>query len=231
MCQRERPRALVTPEQTIAMQYLLNQLQRGQTPYTGDFNITPDDYLRRFMEYSGDLGFDTSGLEELARTGAPFNQEEMFAKQRELAEGAATKALEQKLAEMEKFGAKYSSPAVAAATKEAATVKAQTELGILQQMAQEHAAAQQRRLAASQLLLQGIDAMRSLGVDAARVYVAGKQFEKGMQYEEFKRMYPDVYQLATAIFGRNVDYYIKQRPDYISTVLSIIGLIVAKKVA
>lgn len=221
-----RPQPLLTPEQQQAAQLLLRQAQMGQTPYSGGFNVTPQGLEELFSTLAaGRLPEEVSGLSEIAKTGAPVSMTEAFQKQRELAQTAATRAFEDALAQAARFGAKYSSPGVAAAAREAANVQAQSELSILQQVAQAEERARQRQLEASQLILNAVNAARSLGVDAARVLTAAKQFEVGMDYEEFKRQYPDVYQLLGMLWGRNVDFYIKQRPSMVGPILGVVGTV------
>lgn len=234
MCKKDnQPKVLLTPEQQAAQSFLANYMMQGQTPYTGSFDIlTPEarDFLTSLLKSGTEgYGLPTDVAEEMKRmalTGKPVSNEEAFQQQRRVAELASTRAMENALAQFGKYGAKYSTPALGAATRAAAEVQAQSELDILKQVAASQEAARQRQLAATQVLLQGAQTARALGVDAARLIEAANQFKAGMDYEEFKRRYPDVYSVAASVFGRNVDFYMRQKPDYTALALTVIGGII-----
>jgi hypothetical protein len=222
---------MLTPEQQQAQQMLLQMAQQGPPRYTGSFDVQPEILQQFFGQLSqGQLPLmdenSLAALRGLAQTGAPVDLTPMFQQQREIARQAATEAVQQVLGQMSQAGAKYSSIAAQQAAKAAGQVQAQTELGILQQAAQAQEAARARQLQALQTLAQVGQAATALGLDAARIEMAAKQFQAGMNYEDFKRQYQDVYQLLGVLWGRNVDFYLRQKPDYVAAALPILGAIV-----
>jgi len=214
------------PEQQDAMNYLLNYAKGGQTPYSGDFNINSD-YL---TNYGNELKSDPYGSLEflqnlVANGGNPVDQTASFAKQRDVATNAATRAAADVLSKAAKSGAAYSSSAAGAAAERAGEVKAQSEANILQQEAKAQEAARQRQIAGAQILVQFKTLMDQGLLNAARLDMAAKQYEAGMNYEEFKRMYPDIYKVLESIWGRNVDFYSQTTPNGLGNLLNFAGAV------
>jgi len=209
----------LTDEQKEAEGLLMDKARAGQTPYSGDFNISSD-FLNMFKDlYSGPGYGQTDFLKKVMDTGMPVDRTELFQKQREIAGTAADKAKARVLSDAAKAGARYSTPAAAAATQAASEVRAKSEANILQQIAQAEEMAKQRQMAGAQLLQQFQLAQEQGLLNASRIDEAAKQWEKGMDYEEFKRMHPDVYKLLLSIWGRNVDFTMEHKPTAFGNLL------------
>lgn len=226
----------LTPQQQTAQDMLLSQARRGQQPFAGSFDITPASLASLQNQMGSDDPFNLNqfGMEELMRemmgTGAPVDQTASFAAQRKVAEEAAQRAVENVLARSGQAGVRYGSPTMGAAAREGASVAAQAEANILSQVAQAQEQAQQRRIQAAQLTAGIQQSAMALNVDMAKIEMAAKQFEQGMRYEEFKRMYPDVYQLLLSVWGRNVDMVLEQAPDRLGQILGFVGPILGAAV-
>jgi len=214
----------ILPEQREALNLLLGYARGGQRPYGGDFNIDFSS-MPGWDALMGSLTGDFLGLggEDALRgliAGDTTDISKLVETQRKLADTAAKQAAGQVLAGAAKGGGRYSSSAAAAAAQAAGNVKAGVEAKILDLQRQMLENAKQRQIAALQLLSRVRMAQEQGILDAARLQAAAKQWQKGMEYEEFKRMYPDVYKMLLVIFGRNIDFYTQKNPSLLSWALA-----------
>lgn len=232
----------VTPTQDIAGRMLLDAARGGSRlqnePYLGSFDITPDvlkgvagagdttSWLTSVLGIPGATGTGET-LEEMVKTGAPTDIGALLTQWAKVGGIDALRAGEQVSERARQAGSALgpvSRQAVGAATAEVA------ERGKLEASKMTAAlleAATQRRLQAAQLVTQIGTTAKQLGLDQARIELAANQFKAGMNYEEWKRMNPDVYQLAAAVWGKNVDTLVQQAPDQFGQFLSAIGPIIA----
>lgn len=213
----------ILPEQQGALDMMMSYAKQGQTPYTGDFNVSPD--MLAFFNKA--LTEDTFGvgtaLQTFMNSGQPVDQTAEFQKERQVAETAATKASSDVIAKAQAAGAGYSSVAAGEAARAGAEVKSQAELDILGKITTAKENAANRQVQAIGLASQFVTAMRQQMIYASQVELAANEFSKGMTYQEFQRMHPDVYQILQSIWGRNVDYVVQNQPTALGNFLQFAG--------
>ncbi len=227
---------MTTPKQRQAESMLMSKAMQGQATYNPNdpanqkFNVTPAGWDAFIESLANPESSDTLGLYDYLRgaiaTGNPVDQTASFQAQRAVAETAATRSAENVMGRAGQTGAKYGSAAAGAATAAAGSVQQQAEAAILQQVVAAEEAAQQRRQAASQLAASVLQANKALQLDAARISTSINQFNAGMNYEEWKRVNPDVYQLLQAVWGRQVDQLVQNQQGWLGPALQVVGTIV-----
>lgn len=217
------------PQQQEAVNALMDYARQGQTPYGGDFNVTPDILQALMGAYKSGEGF--AGLEGPLKEGmsSGFNvaTDEFAKSQRALADTAINKAVQKVMAEAAGGGSKYSSAAATRAARAGGEVQAQAENEILKQVIAARENAANRRTQLIGVAGQLTQAFQQFGVDIAKLQMAANQFQEGMSYEEFKRMHPDVYQIMLQVFGKDVDSVIQQEPNAFGKLTSFLAPIVS----
>jgi len=215
------------PEQQDALNQMLSYARGGQTPYKGDFNVSPEmlSYFTKALN-EDTLGVGTA-LQTFMDSGQPVDQTAAFQKERHVAETAATKASSNVVAKAQAAGAGYSSVAAGEAARAGAEVRSQAELDILGKVATAKENAATRQVQALGLASQFVSATRAQMISASQVELAAKQFQEGMNYQEFQRMHPDVYKVLETIWGKNVDWVVQNQPNAMGNFLQFAGTVAA----
>lgn len=146
-----------------------------------------------------------------------------------LAKAAESGTLEYqtRLAEASQAGNPFSSASRAAATRAAASMNLEGRIAAAKERAQQMAADLQLEAQSAQLLIGATEAAGRLGLTAAQLRTAALQFEAGLSWEEWKQRNPGAYQVATALWGRNVDFVGEKKASWVGPALMAIGGILA----
>lgn len=221
----------LTPEQQTAQRELLNTALQGQQSYGGNFDITPD-VLSGYMDLVTQPGGEglNDFLNRAMETGLPTELGESATQARRVADAAARRAAVGTLAEGSKYGGKFSTQAAGTAGQRAAEVAAQAELAILQERERSQQLARQRQLAAADIASRLGQAAQQGVLNVAQLELAANQWQEGMDYEEWKRQNPDVYQILESIWGRNVDFMMEKNPTAFGSFLSFASGVIGSPV-
>jgi len=222
---KTKKEALLTPEQEKAQKLLLAQIQKGNTAYEGSFDISSmfdPEFLKQISGSETIASPSSEVLNQMVQTGLPTDITAASRSIRESAQYSAERLGEELFAKGDEAGARYGSASRGTAALGIAGAKlgAQESIAKIDQMSQDQAKA--RQLQAAMFVRESAQKALEMGLEARRILMSAEQFETGMNYEEFKRLYPDVHSLAVAMLGNRVEYMVEQQS---STMMGILQLV------